>query len=256
MRNALLIVSSLFGLAGCDKKFNYDYCRTHPGQYPQYCGLDGGTIDGPIADAPPGYYTIGGSVTGLQAAGLMLLDNGGDALQIAGDGQFTFPTALIDGAMYTVTVGQQPTGEVCNVSNAGGMIMSANITDVSVSCQFTSDVIITCGANSCTVGTQECCHDAADALGVCQTSGTGCPTGKGPQFCDDNTDCGGGTNVCCAHIGKAGNFQTAVCDTSAAACVPVSMGSVVILCDPTLATPCPGTMMCVASATRGWNQCQ
>ncbi|MGC8518712.1 MAG: SMP-30/gluconolactonase/LRE family protein [Steroidobacteraceae bacterium] len=79
-------------------------------------------------------YTIGGSVSGLSAAGLVLTDNGGDSLSVpSGASTFTFSTALSAGAMYAVAVATQPSGELCSVS-AGSGTASANVTSVAVSC--------------------------------------------------------------------------------------------------------------------------
>ncbi len=79
-------------------------------------------------------FTIGGTVTGLNASGLVLTDNGGDNLTVAsGSSTFTFATKLTSGSTYDVAVATQPTGETCSVSNATGTD-TANVTTVSVSC--------------------------------------------------------------------------------------------------------------------------
>ena len=49
-------------------------------------------------------FTIGGSVSGLAGAGLVLLNNGVDNLAIGANGVFTFPATLPDGSSYAVTV--------------------------------------------------------------------------------------------------------------------------------------------------------
>lgn len=79
--------------------------------------------------------SIGGSVSGLSGTGLVLQDNGGDNLTITGSGNFTFPTLLISGATYKVTVLTQPSGPVqaCTVTNGSGTA-SANVTSVQVVC--------------------------------------------------------------------------------------------------------------------------
>lgn len=256
MRSWLVLLACA---ASCDKQFNYDYCKTHPGQYPDHCGLDASLIDAPAdaaIDAPPGYYTIGGTVSGLSAGGLVLRDNGGDDKPIAGNGMFTFDTAILDGLPYSVTVKTQPTGESCNVANASGMVASANVTNVVVNCTITADVVITCGAGACTVGTQECCHDITAATGTCQTAGTTCAAGTAPQSCDDRTDCGGAPNACCVHLSKTSTVQDVVCTTSVSACMPTGQGSVALLCNPMEAQPCPTGMTCTLVPARGWYQCQ
>lgn len=80
-------------------------------------------------------FTIGGTVSGLNSgASVTLLDNGTDSLPLSTNGTFTFKTALATGATYNVTVGAQPAGETCTVSNAFGTVASANVTNIAVSC--------------------------------------------------------------------------------------------------------------------------
>jgi hypothetical protein len=77
--------------------------KTQPSGPSQSCGIANGT--GTIGSADvnvtitcaTGTFTIGGSVTGLQGSGLVLRNNGGDDLTIAGNGPFQFPTMLASG---------------------------------------------------------------------------------------------------------------------------------------------------------------
>ena len=87
----------------------------------------------PPPPAPTPTYTVGGDVTGLTGT-VLLRNNGGDDLSVSADGSFTFATALTDGATYEVTVGTQPTGQTCSVTNGTGTIAGADVTDVAVSC--------------------------------------------------------------------------------------------------------------------------
>ena len=80
-------------------------------------------------------FTIGGTVSGLNTgASVTLLDNGGDSHTVTANGSFTFKTALASGAKYNVTVGTQPTGETCTVTNGSGTVGSVNVTNVAVAC--------------------------------------------------------------------------------------------------------------------------
>jgi hypothetical protein len=81
-------------------------------------------------------FTVGGVVSGLSGAGLVLLDNAGDNLSVAASGSFSFATPLISGARYAVTVGAQPLGQTCTVAVSGGSgtVGSTNVTAVAVSC--------------------------------------------------------------------------------------------------------------------------
>ncbi len=84
----------------------------------------------------PETFTIGGSVSGLTGNGLVLQNNNGDDLAIDSNGDFVFPSALADGASYSVTIATQPgnPSQTCEVANGSGNLDSADITDVSVNC--------------------------------------------------------------------------------------------------------------------------
>src|SRR5690606_3930107 len=79
---------------------------------------------------------VGGTVSGLTGSGLALSLNGGAALPVSANGVFTFPEMLDDGSSYVVTVSSQPIDptQVCEVSQGGGNIGGAAVTDVSVDC--------------------------------------------------------------------------------------------------------------------------
>ncbi len=79
-------------------------------------------------------YTVGGTVSGLTASGLVLQLNGANNLSVAsGASTFTFPTALRSGAAYTVTEEAPPSGEACTVAS-GTATVTANVTNVRVTC--------------------------------------------------------------------------------------------------------------------------
>ena len=79
-------------------------------------------------------YTIGGTVSGLNNAGLVLANNGSDNLAVSGNGSWFFATALADGSPYLISVATQPSNQICTVSNANGTVSGANITNVLVVC--------------------------------------------------------------------------------------------------------------------------
>ena len=79
-------------------------------------------------------FTVGGGVSGLSAAGLVLA-NGTDTVAIASSATgFTLPGAVAQGTGYAVTVKTQPASQLCSVSNATGTINGANVTNVAVAC--------------------------------------------------------------------------------------------------------------------------
>ena len=86
-------------------------------------------------DCTTNSYAVTGTVTGLAGTGLTLKNNGGDALAIAADGPFAFPTKVLSGQSYAVTA-SQPTGptQTCVVTNPTGGVAGADVANVAVTC--------------------------------------------------------------------------------------------------------------------------
>jgi len=89
--------------------------------------------------APPPTYTIGGTISGLSGT-VVLQNNSGDDLSRTTNGSFTFNTGVASGGAYSVTVLTQPAGQSCSVSDGSGTV-SGNVTNVTVTCSNTSDII-------------------------------------------------------------------------------------------------------------------
>lgn len=81
-------------------------------------------------------FTVGGTVSGLAGAGLVLQLNGDGDLPIASSGSFTFATPLTSGSQYRVNVAAQPSNptQVCTVAGGAGTIGSTNVTNVRITC--------------------------------------------------------------------------------------------------------------------------
>jgi Bacterial Ig-like domain len=81
-------------------------------------------------------YSLGGTVSGLTGAGLVLQDGTGNQTSVSASGAFTLATGMQSGASYVVTVKTQPSApaQSCSVTNGSGTIGSANVSDVAVSC--------------------------------------------------------------------------------------------------------------------------
>lgn len=96
------------------------------------CGS--GDDDGPVF--APSSYTVGGTVSGLSGAGLVLQNNAGNDLTVSANGSFTFSTSIVSGRAYAVTVKTQPSGpaQTCTVANGSGNVGSGNVTNVQVNC--------------------------------------------------------------------------------------------------------------------------
>jgi N-acetylneuraminic acid mutarotase len=102
-----------------------------------------GDVTNVVINCTDNAYDIGGTVTGLTGSGLVLLDNGGDNLPLAPNGasfSYTFPTTIPAGSPYDVTVGGQPSGQYCTVSNASGTVAGSAVTNANVNCVNTYSV--------------------------------------------------------------------------------------------------------------------
>ena len=80
-------------------------------------------------------YTVAGSVSGLASGAQVTLDNNGaDPAVVTADGSFAFSLPVAYNGSYVVTVGTQPMGQTCTVSNASGSGMTVNVANVAVVC--------------------------------------------------------------------------------------------------------------------------
>lgn len=78
---------------------------------------------------------IGGAVTGLTVAGLVLVNGSSDQVAVDKDATvYKFPNPVTYDATYGVTVLKQPTGLTCSVANGVGKMADAAITNINVSC--------------------------------------------------------------------------------------------------------------------------
>jgi uncharacterized repeat protein (TIGR03803 family) len=83
----------------------------------------------------PTTYSIGGTISGLTAGSVAVLNNnGGDAIALSANGSFKFSTPITTGSAYQVTVATQPTDQKCIVSNGAGTVANSNISNVLVQC--------------------------------------------------------------------------------------------------------------------------
>src|SRR3984957_11001943 len=79
-------------------------------------------------------FTVGGTVTGLTASGLVVQDNGGGNLTVpTGASSFVFAPPVAYGSSYAATVFAQPAGQTCSVSNGTGTA-KADVSGVTVAC--------------------------------------------------------------------------------------------------------------------------
>ncbi|MGC3979697.1 MAG: kelch repeat-containing protein [Steroidobacteraceae bacterium] len=79
-------------------------------------------------------YTLGGSISGLTAGGL-ILTNGSEQVSVAANAAiFSMPTGLATGTAYNLTVAAQPAGLICSVTDGSGTIATADVSSVQIAC--------------------------------------------------------------------------------------------------------------------------
>jgi uncharacterized protein YegL len=91
-------------------------------------------------------YTVGGSVTGLTGS-VTLQNNAGDDLILNSNSSFTFSTAIQDGATYSVSISNQPTGQTCSLVSGSGTISGTGVTTVSINCNTNTVATYTVGGS-------------------------------------------------------------------------------------------------------------
>jgi hypothetical protein len=90
----------------------------------------------PPTTPPPGFFNIGGTVSGLAGPGLVLLNNQGDALLVTRNGAFDFATPLAIGTGYSVTILSEPNSprQMCTISQSAGIVGTEAVTSVAIQC--------------------------------------------------------------------------------------------------------------------------
>ncbi|WP_217705863.1 choice-of-anchor tandem repeat GloVer-containing protein, partial [Peristeroidobacter soli] len=104
-------------------------------------GADAGN-NGGNNDAPPPTFAVGGTVSGLpDGAQLSVTDNGESAQTISTNGPFTLNTKVPSGTSYSISVGTQPAGYQCAITEGSGTVAASDIANVAIACtQITATV--------------------------------------------------------------------------------------------------------------------
>jgi hypothetical protein len=80
-------------------------------------------------------YAIGGSITGLDVEGLVLINGSNATIAPAKAAtSYAFPAPVEYGTTYGVTVLTQPPGYRCTVANGTGTMGEAAVTNINVTC--------------------------------------------------------------------------------------------------------------------------
>ena len=94
-----------------------------------------------VATCSEKLYTLGGTISGLTRAGLVLA-NGADIVPVAANTtSLSLPTPVAYTHGYAVTVASQPEGLICSVSNGSGLMPASNITNIKVKCLDNADSV-------------------------------------------------------------------------------------------------------------------
>ena len=140
--NQVTVANGATSFALADVAFTSSYSVTVATQPAgESCAVNGGTGTMPAAavtsiavtcsDQP---YTLGGTISGLSSAGLVLA-NGVDQLIVAsGSTHFTMPNAINFAGTYSVIVVSQPSGLTCTVSAGAGTMPAADVGTVTIVC--------------------------------------------------------------------------------------------------------------------------
>jgi YVTN family beta-propeller protein len=119
---------------------------------------------------------LSGTISGLTSTGLVLQNNLGDNITITtGSTAFSFPTSIVNGANYSVTILSQPTVPVqsCFVNNSSGTVGAAP-SNISVACSAVAGVVYVAnqGSNNITTYTINADTGALSSIGTFATAAT------------------------------------------------------------------------------------
>ena len=99
-----------------------------------------GDVDNIQVNCSTDTYTVGGTLFGLTAPGLVLSLNDDEQLSIDPSTTrqegipFQFLTELADGSAYEIDIVSQPTGQRCELEDASGTLAGEPVTDIEVRC--------------------------------------------------------------------------------------------------------------------------
>jgi hypothetical protein len=98
--------------------------------------IEASDVDDVAITCAPAAFELGGTVSGLDAIGLILSARGAE-IAVGSDGTFIFPGKITNGSKYDVTISQQPEGQTCTLENGSGTVSA----DVSVVVTCTTNVL-------------------------------------------------------------------------------------------------------------------
>lgn len=97
-------------------------------------GVASGNVSGLTLTCATNSFAVRGTVAGVTGTGMTLLINGGSSQSIAaGTSTFSF-AGVLSGTAFAITVGTQPVGQSCSVSNGAGTMSGTDVSTVSITC--------------------------------------------------------------------------------------------------------------------------
>ena len=165
-------------------------------------------------------YAIGGTVSGLAGMGLTLQNEGGDDLTVMADGTFVFPTSVLSGQAYDVTIAAQPVDpwQTCTVAAGSGGVAGADITNVAITCTTNAYPV---GGNVSGLASSVTLHNGADTVVVSSNGAFVFPTAvqSGGAYAVSVTAQPNNPTQTCTVSSGSGNVAGAGVTSVAVACV-------------------------------------
>jgi len=167
---------------------------------------------GKSSDVSETSYALGGTVSGLTAAGLVLRLNAvpGEDLPVGSGATAYAFTGKVKNGQYVVTIQTQPTGLTCTLARASVTVNGANVTDANLSCAVCSG---SPGGACSATATRACAYDKQ------------CPTGETctwaqsiPRFVDNGDGTVTDRRTCLMWEKKTGTPGSGVNCTAADVC--------------------------------------
>jgi uncharacterized repeat protein (TIGR03803 family) len=146
-------------------------------------------------------FSVSGTVSGLNSAGLVLMSNGAQVAVADGVSTVALASGLSTGSAYTVSVQTQPASETCTVADGAGTVSSANVANVVVTCadqayslggtisglngsglvlaNGSDSLTVSSGATSFTMPTQVAFSSSYDVTVKTQPAGLSCAVSQG-----------------------------------------------------------------------------
>lgn len=100
-----------------------------------------GPITTPVVTCTLNTYLLGGTVSGLTQAGLILTLGDQTVAVPAANTAFVFPNRIPYGSSYKVSIYAQPAGQTCTIANGAGTVGAADINSVAVTCTTNTYVL-------------------------------------------------------------------------------------------------------------------